>query len=177
MLPIAHQFSFEGDYFGGTETDTGYTAVSWTWAKGELRLSPGFGLVFGSNAFATSPAYSLRWEYERKWFVTQGLLVHAFRRTPLFGEPEADAGRDTTREPSGYVRPVISDGDHISARWRRVTIGGAWEHIAFREGNEWKGGGRLAIRILPRVSAVLYVLGPGRTEWRGGILVSPRRTK
>jgi hypothetical protein len=50
-------------------------------------------------------------------------------------------------------------------------IGGTWEHIAFREGSEWKGGGRLAVRILPRLSGILYVLGPGRTEWRGGVLI------
>ncbi|HYI97661.1 MAG TPA: hypothetical protein VEX68_29245 [Bryobacteraceae bacterium] len=52
-------------------------------------------------------------------------------------------------------------------------LGGAWEHIAFREGDEWKWGGRLAIRILPRVSGILYVLAPGRAEWRGGILIHP----
>ena len=37
-----------------------------------------------------------------------------------------------------------------------------------------KAAGRLAIRILPRVSGILYVLAPGRTEWRGGILIHSR---
>jgi hypothetical protein len=119
----------------------------------------------------------LRWDYERKWFVTQGLLVHAFRKTPIFAEMPEDFSASESPQPTGYVRPVISDGNHASARWRRITIGAAWEHIAFREGDEWKGGGRIGIQIVPRVSAVLYVLTPGKTEWRGGILISPRRTK
>jgi hypothetical protein len=177
ILPIAHRVSFEGDYFGGTKTDTGYTAATWTWVKDELRLTPGFGVVFGSNSFTTSPACSVRWEYERKWFVTQGLLVQAFRETPIFGENETDYATRARRQPIGSVRPAITDGDHVSGRWRRLTVGGAWEHIAFREGDEWKGGGRVAIEIVPRVSAVLYVLGPGRTEWRGGISFEPRREK
>jgi hypothetical protein len=69
---------------------------------------------------------------------------------------------------------AVSDGSHVSGRWKRLTIGGTWEHIHFRE-NEWKGGGRLAFRILPRVSAVLYAFAPGRVEWRGGILIHPRQ--
>jgi hypothetical protein len=178
LLPIAHHFGFEGDYFGGTTADTGYTAASWSWIRDGLKLSPGFGVVFGSNKFTTSPAFSFRWEYERKWFITQGLVVQSFRRTPVYAE-ETAVGNDqeAARQPSGFVRPVISDGNHVSARWRRVTIGGAWEHIGFREGSEWKGGGRLAIEILPQVSAVLYVLGPGQTEWRGGILVHVPKKK
>ena len=81
--------------------------------------------------------------------------------------------RSSPAEPVGFVRPTISDGNHVSARWKRMTLGGTWEHIAFREGDEWKWGGRLAIRILPRVSGILYVLAPGRAEWRGGILIHP----
>lgn len=70
------------------------------------------------------------------------------------------------------MRPAISDGSHASVRWKRLTAGGTWEHIHFRE-TEWKGGGRLGIRLLRRVSAILYILGPGKTEWRGGILIHP----
>ena len=132
-----------------------------------LKLSPAFGVEFGSNRFATSPAVSFRWEYEHAWFVTQGLVVQGFRQTPVFREGE--------REPASFVRPTISDGDHVSARWHRLTAGGTWEYIHFREGNEWKGGGRLALRLFPRVCAILYVLGPGRTEWRGGILIIPSK--
>ena len=55
-----------------------------------LKLAPGFGVVFGSNEFTTSPAFSFRWEYERKWFITQGLVVQSFRDTPIF-EEESEA--------------------------------------------------------------------------------------
>lgn len=170
VLPFARRFMFEGHYFGGQETDTGYTGVSWNFAWKGLNLAPGFGAVFGNNQFTASPAFSFRWEYEKKWLITQGLIVQSFRGTPIFAE-EGDAGEDSRREPANFVRPTISDGNHLSARWRRATIGGTWEHIAFREGSEWKGGVRLAVRILPRVSGILYVLGPGHTEWRGGILI------
>jgi hypothetical protein len=178
VLPIAGRFAFEGHYFGGEETDTGFTGVSWTWAWKGLKLAPGFGVVFGSNEFTTSPAFSFRWEYERKWFITQGLVLQSFRETPIFEEEGNGEDKDehASHEPVGFVRPTISDGNHVSARLGRVTIGGTWEHIEFREGSEWKGGGRLAVRVLPRVSGILYVLAPGRTEWRGGILIhSPEK--
>jgi hypothetical protein len=150
--------------------------VSWAWISKGLRLAPGFGVVFGSNEFTTSAAFSFRWEYERKWFITQGLVVQSFRGTPIFADQEESHQEQHARdEPVDFVRPTISDGNHVSARWRRLTIGGTWEHIGFREGSEWKGGGRLTFRITPCVSGILYVLAPGRTEWRGGVLIhSPR---
>jgi len=165
--PLWRGLRFEGEYFGGTETDVGFTGASWTFAVRDLKLSPAFGVLFGSNRFATSPAVSFRWEYEHAWFVTQGLVVQGFRETPVFHEGEQD--------PASFVRPTISDGNHLSARWHRVTVGGTWEYIHFREGDEWKGGGRLALRLLPRVSAILYVLGPGQAEWRGGVLIEPSK--
>jgi hypothetical protein len=176
IQPLWRGLGFEGHYFGGTETDVGFTGASWMFRVKELELIPAFGVLFGSNRFASSPAVTLRWNYERRWFVTQGLVVQGFRSTPIFGEEDEASGEDhgEPRVPVSTVRPTISDGDHVSVRWKRLTIGGTWEFIHFREGDEWKGGGRLAIRLLPRVSAVLYVLGPGRAEWRGGILIQPR---
>ena len=98
-------------------------------------------------------------------------MVQGFRKTPIFAEEEEGEGHEHV--PVSFVRPTISDGNHVSGRWKRLTIGGTWEHIQFREGDEWKGGGRLALRLFPRVSAILYVLGPGRAEWRGGFLIHP----
>ena len=66
------------------------------------------------------------------------------------------------------MRPTISDGGHVSVRWRRLTLGGTCEHIGFREGSEWKGDGRLAIQLLPRVSGILYVLVPVRASHTNG---------
>ena len=159
---------FEGDYFGGKTTDVGFTGAAWTFRARELKLSPGFGVVFGSNQFTTTPALSVRWEYEYHWFVTQGLVVKGFRDTPVFGEESVHGGPP---EIVSTVRPTISDGDHVSVRWKRLTIGGTWEYIHFREGNEWKGGGRMAVRLFQHLSAMVYVLGPGHAEWRGGILL------
>ncbi len=171
--PLWWGLGFEGHYFGGEATDVGFTGASWTFRLRGLKLSPGAGVLFGSNSFATTPAVSFRWDYERAWFVTQGLILQGFRRTPVFEEEGAEH-ENVAPVPVSYVRPTISDGDHVSVRFGRITAGGTFEHIHFREGDEWKGGGRLGIRLLPRVSAVLYVLGPGRAEWRGGILIHPR---
>jgi len=170
IVPFARKFAFEGHYFGGTptETETGFTGVSWVFSLKEFKLIPGFGAIFGNNQFTASRAVSFRWEYEKKWFITQGLVIQGFRDTPIFAE------KATGQVQVSTVRPTISDGSHISARWNRVTVGGTWERIAFREGIEWKGGGRIAIRLLPRISGVLYVLTPGRTEWRAGILIHPK---
>jgi hypothetical protein len=176
IQPLWRGLGLEGHYFGGTSTETGFVGGAWTFRLKGLKLSPGFGVMFGSNQFATAPAFSFRWDYERGWFVSQGLTLQGFRETPVFSEEGGKSEHhDGLPVPVAFVRPTIADGDHVSARWKRLTIGGTWEHIHFREGDEWKGGGRLAIRLLPRVSAILYVLGPGRAEWRGGVLIHPRQ--
>lgn len=175
LQPLWRGLGFEGHYFGGAASDVGFTGASWAFRIRQLTLSPGLGVLFGSNQFATTPALSFRWDYERGWFVTQGLAVQGFRKTPVFHEEEGSAHHSEAPAPASYVRPTISDGNHVSIRWKRLTAGGTWEHIHFREGDEWKGGGRLGIRLFSRLSAILYVLGPGRAEWRGGLLVHPPR--
>jgi hypothetical protein len=125
--------------------------------------------LFGTNEFRTMPGFSFRWEYEKSWFVTEGLIVQGLLKTARFppGATEAAAGG------SSQVRPTITDGDHVSVRIWRITAGGTWEHIQFRE-DEWKGGARFAFRIAPHFSAVLYILGPG-SEFRGGIIFHPAK--
>ena len=54
-------------------------------------------------------------------------------------------------------------------------MGGAWERTQFRD-VEWKGGGRVALRLVPHISAVVYVLGPG-FEVRGGLMLHPAEEK
>jgi hypothetical protein len=173
LQPIWRGLVFEGDYFGGKQADVGFLAAAWTFRLRGLKVMPGFGMVFGTNQFTTSPAVSVRWDYERKWLVSQGLWVQGLRQTPIFGEEAERPSRPP--KPVSFVRPMIWDGNHISGRWKRLTIGGTWERIEFREGTEWKGGGRLGVRLLPRISGILYVLGPGRAEWRGGIMVHARQ--
>jgi len=72
LQPLWRRLGFEGHYFGGTETDVGFTGASWTLAVHDLKVSPAVGVLFDSNHFATTAAVSFRWEYEHAWFVTQG---------------------------------------------------------------------------------------------------------
>jgi hypothetical protein len=169
VQPLWKGLHFEGDYFGGDENDVGYTGGSWQFRLKELRLSPGFGVTFGGNGFRTMPGVSFRWAYEKDWSVTEGLIVQGLLNTPRDPEDTPEAREE------GTVRPTITDGDHVSVRWRRLTVGGTWEHIHFRE-IEWKGGGRAAFRILPHLSAVIFVLGPG-TEFRAGLMLHPAEEK
>jgi len=128
-------------------------------------VAPGFSILFGTNQFRSMPAFTLRWQYERRWFISEGLMIQGFLSTPRFADVREGG------EPWETVRPRITDGDHVSVRWRRLTVGGTWEHIQFRE-DEWKGGGRAVFRLAPHVSVVLYVLGP-ETEFRGGVIIHP----
>jgi hypothetical protein len=161
VQPLWKGLRLESDYFGGDENDVGYAAPSWKFRCRGLRLDPGFGFAFGDNGFQTMPALSLRWTYERNWFITEGLIVQGLLHT------RRDPDNTPEALEKGFVRPTISDGDHISIRWRRLTMGGTWERIQFRE-IEWKEGGRVALRLLPHLSAVVYILGPG-FEVRGGL--------
>jgi hypothetical protein len=164
---------FEGDYFGGNENNIGYTAGSWTFRGKGWELGPGFGVTFGDNGFRTMPALSIRWSYERGWFITEGLLVQGLLHTTFLPEGTEPEGGHSASES---VVPSIADGNHISARWKRLTAGGTWEHMQFREGREWKGGVRLAYRVLPPLSFTFFAMGPG-SEIRGGILFQPLEKK
>jgi hypothetical protein len=119
------------------------------------------------------PALSFRWGYEHKWLVSEGLFVQGLLDTNLFPEgTEPEPGHPANEA----VVPSIADGNHISARWKRLTAGGTWEHMQFREGKEWKGGVRIAYRILPSLSFTFFAMGPG-AEVRGGILFQPKEKK
>ena len=172
LQPIWRGLGLDAHYYSGEETSAGFVGASWTFRARGLKLPPGFGVTFGNNEFATAPTFSFRWDYEHAWFVTEGLILQGLRDSPVYAEAEG-VKRSRHPVPASYVRPTISDGNHVSLKWKRMTLGGTWEHIQFRE-VEWKGGGRLAFRLLPRISAVLYVLGPGHAEWRGGILIHPK---
>ena len=43
LQPLWRGLGFDGHYFGGTATDTGFTGASWTFRIRKLKLSPGFG--------------------------------------------------------------------------------------------------------------------------------------
>jgi hypothetical protein len=175
IQPLWKELHFEGYYFGESRANVAHMGASWLFRLKSVELAPGFGMAFGSNGFATTPAVTFRWAFEKRWFVTQGMLIQCLRDTPTAKEEDGEATEDHASENS-MVRPTISDGSHISARWRRMTVGATGEHIHFREGDEWKGGGRLAVRLTRHISAILYVLGPGRAEFRAGLLIHPGKT-
>jgi hypothetical protein len=167
--PLWGQLAFDGHYFGGLENNIGYTAASWTFHSKHWTIAPGAGVLFGDNGFRTMPAVSVRWEYERGWFITEGLFLQGLLRTKFIPEgTEAQTGEARTRQ----VFPSIADGNHVSARWKRFTAGGLWEHEEFREGREWKGGVRVAYRALRHLSFTFFALGPD-SEIRGGVLFEP----
>jgi hypothetical protein len=174
IVPLYRGLNFEGHYFGvraepepeenGESGSLGPTGIinvgtitgSYNFRLGEpLTLSPGFGIYFGEDQ-RTSPAISIRWEFEKSRVFSQGLFVFSFLSSEEFG------------------RPSIWDGNHISLRVNRFEFGGAWERIHTRAENEWKGGGRAALRLFRNVSVVFFILAPN-TEYRGGIIVHPDR--
>jgi hypothetical protein len=173
VQPLWRDVTADGHYFGGDENNVGFVGGSWTFHGESWKIAPSLGVNFGDNGFRTMPAFALRWAYERSWFVAEGLLVQGLLHTSLFPEgTEPEAGH-----PAGEsVVPSIADGNHVSARWKRLTAGGTWEHMQFREGREWKGGVRVAYKVLPALSLTFFAMGPG-SEIRGGILFQPKEKK
>src|SRR5262245_36957617 len=164
VQPLVSGLNFEGHYFGVEDVDVGTLNGSWTFRLGKsVKLSPGFGVYFGENQ-RTGPAFTFRWEIEKGPLVSQGLFIQGFRKVEV-GEGE---------EEQKSVYPNIWDGNHISLRYKRFEVGPAWERIHTREGNEWKGGGRVAVHIFPHMSAVMFVMAP-ETEVRGGVIIHPTR--
>jgi hypothetical protein len=173
VQPVWSDITSDGHYFGGDENNVGFVGGSWTFRGETWKIAPGFGVNFGDNGFRTMPALALRWAYERSWFVTEGLLVQGLMHTSFFPEgTEPEDGRSADQS----VVPSIADGNHVSARWKRLTAGGTWEHMQFREGREWKGGLRVAYRIAPDLSFTFFAMGPG-SEIRGGVLFQPEEKK
>ena len=173
IQPLWKELGFEGHYFGGNENNVGYAGGSWTFRGEHWKIAPGFGVNFGDNGFRRMPALAVRWGYEQGWFVTEGLLVQGLLHTRFFPEgTEPEPGRPPTEE----VVPSIADGNHMSGRWKRFTVGGTWEHMQFREGKEWKGGLRAAYKVIPSLSFTFFAMGPG-AEVRGGILFQPKEQK
>jgi hypothetical protein len=163
VQPLLRGLHFEGHYFGVEGVDVGTVGGSWAFRLGRtVKLSPGFGVYFGEGQ-RTGPAFIFRWDIEKGPILSQGLFIQGFRKVEV-----GEAGEEKS------VYPNIWDGNHVSLRWKWIEAGPSWERIHSREGNEWKGGGRFAFRILKNVSAVMFVLGPD-TEVRGGVIIHPAR--
>src|SRR6185369_11626136 len=144
VQPLWREVSFDGHYFGGNENNVGFTGGSWTFHGEHWKIAPCFGVSFGDNGFRTMPALSVRWGYEKNWFISEGLLVQGLLHTKFAAEgTEPEPGQSESKS----VVPFIADGNHVSARWKHLTAGGTWEHMQFREGKEWKGGVRVAYKV------------------------------
>jgi len=173
VQPLWRDLTVDGHYFGGYENNVGFAGGSWNFHGEGWKLAPGAGVLFGDNGFRTMPGLSLRWGYEHNWFITEGLLVQGLLHTNFFPEgTEPEPGHSAVQS----VVPSIADGNHVSARWKRLTAGGTWEHMEFREGREWKGGLRVAYKVSPAFSFTFFAMGPG-SEIRGGILFQPEEKK
>jgi hypothetical protein len=173
VQPLWRDLNAEGHYFGGNGNNIGFGGGSWTFHGESWKLAPGIGVLFGNDTFRTMPGLTLRWEYEHKWFITEGLLVQGLLHT-TFASEETELEEGNSADKS--VVPFIGDGNHVSARWKGLTAGGVWEHMQFREGNEWKGGVRVAYKVFPALSFTFFAMGPGG-EIRGGVLFQPEEKK
>jgi hypothetical protein len=158
VVPLGARVVVEAHYFGMLEgesqTHVVQTGVSWHLNIGSLGfVAPGVGWYSGVDHGAVSG--SVRWQIEHGRIVSEGLMVQAIDRK------------------DGTERGQFWDGNHVSLSLldRRVEVGPSWEHIHFREEDEWKWGGRVAVRLARSVTAQLFTLAPGRTEWRAGLLV------
>jgi hypothetical protein len=172
VQPLPKHINLEGHYFGGGATNIGVIGGSYKFHGKRWSIDPGIGVAFGNNNFRTMPALTVRVAYERGWFVAEGLAVYGLLHTTF--PSESETGEEIEESTPKSVVPVITDGDHVSARWRRLTVGGTWEHIQFREGDEWKGGARIAYKVLPNTSLTMFIMGPN-TDVRGGILFQPEK--
>jgi hypothetical protein len=174
IQPLWRGLNLEGHYFGVSHADLGIAGGSWTFRLGRhVELAPGMGVLFGSPAL-TSPALTLRVVVEKDWFVAAANFIQSLRESEFPAEGNGEAAEHSEESEHAGEAKVryahLSDGNHVSVRWWRLETGFSWEHIAARTEDEWKSGARVAFRLHPHVSLLLYVLAP-KTEFRGGILV------
>lgn len=146
----------EGEYFGVPEGNIGITGASWKFRWKRFSISPGLAASFGSNV-NSSPVFTVRWTLDTERWFSQG-----FWAQDLTPQTEHFEGEDRRS------RSAILDNNHISVRIWRLEIGGLWEHIKYREENEWKGGIRVAGRFGRSFKVIFQSVGPD-VEYRGGI--------
>jgi hypothetical protein len=158
VTPIGHRIVAEVHYFALPEAhprvNVVQSGVSYQLPLGARGfVAPGIGFYSGVDHEALS--VSARWLLEVGPIVSEGLIVQ---------------GIDND---DGTERGQFWDGNHVSLALldRRLEVGPAWEHIYIRREDEWKGGGRVALRVHPRVLVQALALAPAETEWRFGVLV------
>ena len=163
LIKVYKNIHLDGEYFGAPEYDLGITGVNYRLTWKSLSVSPGLAAGFGGSA-NTVPVFTVRWNLEtHRWF-SQGFFAQSLAEyhTSRKGNRLARAAESEASYSS------VLDNNHISARIGPVEAGGLWEHIAYRDDNEWKGGVRLAVRIKEKYKLIFQCVGPG-VEYRGGV--------
>ncbi len=156
------EIHFYGQYLGTESANAGITALAWEFRWKHFSILPGFGVAFGSGV-QTVPALTFRWKFEtRRWF-SQGYFAQSLLAQVAESEGESES------ESAGHtVHASVLDNNHISVKLGPTEIGGLWEHIKYREENEWKGGVRGALRLGEHFKLIVQSVWPG-WEMRGGL--------
>jgi hypothetical protein len=132
-------------------------------------VAPGLAWTFGTES-RPAPVVTARWSYERERWLTEGLWVQSLEA--YLPEPPSNHESPASSEEEVVRYASVLDGVHLSARVGRAEVGPLVEHIAYREEDAWKGGGRVAWRVTGGLKLVAQVLGPG-AEVRGGLSWEP----
>jgi len=108
VQPLWKGLHFEGHYFGDPAANIGYTGADWMVRLKGFGLAPGFGATFGGSPSSASPAVTFRWDFERGWLVTQGLIIKSLS--------EIGTGEANLERRPNMKRARISD----RATWNSV---------------------------------------------------------
>ncbi len=153
----------DAHFYGVDTNEIGMVGLAWELRYHGFRVMPGLGWAFGQEN-RPALAFTTRWGYEGERWLAQGQWVQSLKaHVPAESEGHArsDEHDEEVVEHSGALE------GHLSAVVGRLEIGPAFEHIRYREENEWKGGGRGAWRLGHGFKVVTYVLAPD-PEFRAG---------
>jgi hypothetical protein len=164
IAPVWSGLHVDGEYFGSPEFDVGIVGASWRLKWKALSFAPGIGIGIGGQADAV-PIATVRWHFETSRWISQGFYAQSLREQGL---SEEEAQEEVSEAQGDRQYASILDNNHISVRFSRFEAGALWEHIQYREEDEWKGGVRGAVRLGAGFKLLVQVLGPD-TEVRGGI--------
>lgn len=166
VIPVWKKLAVDTRYYGNDEADVLLSGGGWEFEpwKGHLMLAPGLSVSY-NHGIRTAPAATLRWDVRRSWFHAAGYSAISLIPSQRPHESEHHDERYSTYS-------YLSDGNHISANWKRLEGGFSWEHIAVREEQEWKSGGRFSIALTKHLNFVAFILAP-ETEFRCGLSFHP----
>lgn len=170
-LRLASPLRAELRYFGVAGNDIGMAGLGWEFRWGGLRFIPGAAWSFGREN-RPAPVITARWVFENERWISQGAWVQSLveYKPTLSAHQEHDGGDEHGSEAETLARHAsVLDGIHVSRRIGRFEVGPLFEHIHYREEDEWKAGGRVAVRLGTSFRLIAQVVGPG-TEVRGGFV-------